>query len=214
MNQIKFANVSGKIQNALLCKRCLFILFLSQNISSYMCDARFILLYIPTDGLSCHLIDFAWTDCSNCFSYFVNCAAQSHHGRKQKKWSFEFLFSILVFLKLNFFSVLTPQKAGAASASKNQLQKFGSPARCVMCEVLQQTKRDPVADAMAYQTWLRGRKMKKKLREELWKMQLGHTENEMSRLKEIFKSVKWLRKDNCRILTGFSDAHELHSIKL
>lgn len=87
---------------------------------------------------------------------------------------------------------MSPQKTGGAFVTDNnsKMQKSGSPVRCVICEVMRQTKRDPIADQLAYQNWLRGRKMTKKVRGELWKISLVHTENEMKRINTIFKSMK------------------------
>lgn len=90
----------------------------------------------------------------------------------------------------------SPQKFDLASASSNaQMQKItnGSPAKCLMCEVIRQTLRNPIDDERVYQNWLRGRKMTKKLRGELWNLQLIHTENEKKRLSAIFKTMKWVR---------------------
>lgn len=84
---------------------------------------------------------------------------------------------------------MSPRKAGAELGGFAQMQKSDSPARCVICEVMRQTKRDPVQDERDYQIWLRGRKMTTKVSAELWKIQLANTEKEKKRLDGIFKTM-------------------------
>lgn len=83
---------------------------------------------------------------------------------------------------------MSPQKIDDGNSA---VQTSNSAAKCVICEVMRQTQRNPIEDEMVYQRWLRGRKMTKKLQGELWKIQLANTANEKKRLDGIFKSIKY-----------------------